>query len=175
LVVSRLDWKTHGRFNANYETTDIMGVLRGRQNEVGERVEYYRFSHTDPAGDDLYDEGAGLGKIFTGPFRVPALHVIHNQGPTDDTTQGLYTVDNLHVTASFDSLRRMGFTDQDIDHGKYLTDRIVYDNSVFRVTSISVLGQIQSRDIIVGMECVQVKPDELVNDAQFSRYSQESQ
>jgi hypothetical protein len=38
-----------------------------------------------------------------------------------------------------------------------------------------VLGQIQSRDIIVGMECVQVKPDELVNDAQFSRYSQESQ
>jgi hypothetical protein len=68
----------------------------------------------------------------------------------------------------------MGFTDQDIDHQKYLTDRIVYDDSVFRVTSISVLGQIQNRDIIVGLECVQMKPDELVNDAQFSRWSQKS-
>jgi hypothetical protein len=172
--MGRLDWKTHGRFNANYETTDIMATLRGRQTEIGERVEYYRFSHTDPSGDDLYDEGTGQGKIFVGPYRIPALHVVHNQGPAHDTTQGLYTVDNLSVTASFDALRKMGFTDQDIDHQKYLTDRIVYDDSVFRVTSISVLGQIQNRDIIVGLECVQMKPDELVNDAQFSRWSQKS-
>jgi hypothetical protein len=59
-------------------------------------------------------------------------------------------VDNLSITASFDALRKMGFTDQDIDHQKYLTDRIVYDDEVFRVTSVSVLGQIQNRDIIVG-------------------------
>lgn len=172
--MGRLDWKTHGRFNANYETTDIMATLRGRQSEIGERVDYYRFSHADPYGDDLYDEGTGQGKIFVGPYLIPALHVIHDQGPAQDTPQGLYSVDNLSVTASFDALRKMGFSDQDIDHQKYLTDRIVYDNSVFRVTSISVLGQIQNRDIIVGLECVQMKPDELVNDAQFARWSQKS-
>lgn len=170
--MGRLDWKTQGRFDVNYETTDIMGVLRGRANEVGEKIDYYRFSHADGTGDDLYDEGTGQGKIFDGPFRVPALHVIHDQGPSQDTPQGLYTVDNLHVTSSFDALRKMGFTDQDIDHQRYLVDRIIYDNSVFRVTSISVLGQIQNRDVIVSMEGVQIKPDELVNDVQFAHWSQ---
>lgn len=169
--MSRMDWKTQGRFDVNYETTDIMRVLRGRQAVVGERVEYYRFSHADTSGDDLYDEGTGQGKVFTGPFLIPALHVIHDQGPSQDTPQGLYTVDNLHLTASFDALRRMGFTDQDIDHQRYLVDRIVYDTSVFRVTAINVLGQIQNRDLIVGMECVQLKADELVNDVQFRHYS----
>lgn len=172
--MGRLDWKTHGRFNVQYETTDIMSTLRGRQQEIGERVDYYRFSHADPAGDDLYDEGTGQGKIYSGPFHIPALHVVHNEGPAHDTTQGMYFVNNLHVTCSFDALRKMGFDDQDIDHGTFLTDRIVYDDTVFRVTSISVLGQIKNRDIIVSMECVQLKPDELVNDAQFARWSQPS-
>jgi hypothetical protein len=172
LLMGRLDWKRYGRFNANYETTDIMGTLRGRQSEIGERVQYYRFSHADEAGDDLYDEGTGAGKVYVGPYRIPALHVINSQGPSQDTTQGQYTVNNLSVTASFDALRKMGFTDMDIEHAKYLSDRVVYDNKVFRVTSIAVLGQIQSRDIIVGLECTQVSPDELVNDRQFAHWSQ---
>jgi hypothetical protein len=170
--VSRLDWKAHGRFNVQYETTEIMAVLRGRQNEVGERVDYYRYSHSDPAGDSLYDEGTGQGKVYQGPFQVHTLHVIHDQGASQDTPRGLYSVGNLHITASFDALRRIGFADQDIKHQRYLTDRIVYDTSVFRVSSISVLGQIQNRDIIVSIECVQVEPDEMVNDAQFAHWSQ---
>jgi hypothetical protein len=135
-------------------------------------VQYYRYSHTDPAGEDLYDEATGQGKVYAGPYRIPALHVIHSQGAAQDTPQGLYSVDNLSITASFDALRRLGFTDQDIDHDKYLTDRLVYDDAVFRVTSIAVLGQIQNRDIIVSIEAVQVKPDELVNDVQFAHWSQ---
>ncbi|RZU35930.1 hypothetical protein EV284_3413 [Streptomyces sp. BK022] len=172
--MSRLDWKRSGRFNANYETTEIMASLRGRQHEIGEMVQYYRYSHTDPAAEDLYDEATGQGKVYAGPYRIPALHVIHSQGASQDTPQGLYSVDNLSITASFDSLRKMGFTDQDVKHGKYLTDRIVYDETVFRVTSIAVLGQIQNRDIIVGIECAQVNPDELVNDAQFAHWAQPS-
>jgi hypothetical protein len=167
-----MDWKTHGRFNVDFETTHIMGALRGRQTEVGERIDYYRFAYADALGDDLYDEGTGAGKVFHGPFRVPALHVAHSQSPADDTTQGLYTVNNLHVTCSFDALRRMGFTDLDIDNQRYLTDRIVYDTKVFRVESAAILGQIKNRDIIVGLECVQLKADELVNDTQFAHWSQ---
>jgi hypothetical protein len=170
--MGRLDWKRSGRFNANYETTEMMASLRGRQHETGEMVQYYRYSHTDPAGEDLYDEATGQGKTFIGPYRIPALHVIHSQGAAQDTPQGLYTVDNISLTCSFDSLRKMGFTDQDIDHGKYLVDRLVYDSSVFRVTSIAALGQIQNRDVIVSIECVQMKPDELVNDVQFAHWSQ---
>jgi hypothetical protein len=170
--MGRLDWKRYGRFNANFETSDIMATLRGRQAEVGERVQYYRFSHNNSAGDDLYDEGSGAGKTYHGPYRIPALHVINSQGPAQDTNQGQYTVNNLSITASFDALRKMGFSDMDIEHSRYLSDRVVYDNKVFRVTSIAVLGQIQNRDIIVGMECTQVNPDELVNDKQFAHWSQ---
>jgi len=36
---------------------------------------------------------------------------------------------------------------------------------------INVLGQIQRRDLIVSIEATQVRGDELVNDAQFAKYS----
>jgi hypothetical protein len=58
-----------------------------------------------------------------------------------------------------------------VHRADYLRDRIVYDNKVFRVMKINVLGQIQRRDLIVSIEATQVRGDELVNDAQFAKYS----
>lgn len=170
--MGRGDFKGRGRFNVDYEATSISRALRGRAGVVGDYVDYYRYDHSDPTGDNLYDEGTGAGKVFKGPFRLRALHISHPQAPADDTPQGLYTVGNLHITCSFDALRKLGFTDMDTDNQKYLTDRVVYDGQVFRVTALGVLGQIQERDLIASMECVQVKPDELVNDVQFAHWSQ---
>lgn len=59
----------------------------------------------------------------------------------------------------------------DIDTAVFLNDRIVYDSKVFRVAAIEVLGQIQRRDIVVGIDATQIKPDQLVNDPQFKPYS----
>jgi hypothetical protein len=65
----------------------------------------------------------------------------------------------------------VGLTRLDIEHQNFLKDRILYDDRIFRISSIEILGQIQERDIIVSIACTEVKPDELVNDPQFKKWS----
>ena len=168
--MGRLDWK-RGRFNADFETNQINGGLRGYQNtQAGDQIDYYRFSHVLSEMNDVYDEGDGAGKVYRPPVTVPVLHVNHNEGPNEDLDTGFYFNDDLYITASFDQLFRTGLVFQDIRTNKYLKDRIVYDTRVFRVTDMNIVGQIDERDIIVGIQASQVKPDELVNDPQFADF-----
>ena len=168
--MSRLDWK-RGRFNVDYEQNEINAALRGRQNEIGDTVDWYRFDRENSVIDDIYDEGTGSGKHFRGPFTVPVMHVVREEGMAEENPEGLYYSDSIHVTAAFDQLRRAGFSFVDLDHQKWLKDRIVYDDRVFRVTRLEVLGQVKRRDVIVSIDALQERGDELVNDAQFARWS----
>lgn len=174
--MGRLDWK-RGRFNTDtWESREIMQALRGYQStQVYDEVEYYRFSHRLSEMGDIYDEGVGVGKVYRPPVVVPVLHVNHEEGPNEDTDAGFYFNDDLYIQASFDQLYRTGLVFQDIRTNKYLKDRIVYDTRVFRVTNMSILGQVRERDIIVAIQATQVKPDELVNDPQFADFLVESQ
>lgn len=174
--MGRLDWK-RGRFNTDtWETKEINGALRGYQStQVYDEVEYYRFSHRLSEMGDIYDEGVGVGKVFRLPVTVPVLHVNHEEGVNENTDEGFYFNDDLYVTASFDQLYRTGLVFQDIHTQKYLKDRIVYDTRVFRVTNMSILGQVRERDVIVAIRATQVKPDELVNDPQFQDFIDESE
>lgn len=174
--MGRVDWK-RGRFNTDtWEVREVNHALRGYQNtQVYDEVDYYRFSHRLSVTDDIYDEGSGAGKVYRPPVTVPTLHVGHEEGPNENTDEGFYYNDDLYVTASFDQLFRTGMVFEDIHTQKYLKDRIVYDTRVFRVTNMSVLGQVRQRDIIVAITATQVKPDELVNDPQFADFISESQ
>lgn len=165
--MSRLDRK-RGRFHNDFETDEINRALAGWQSVNGDTVDYYRFDREDSVENDIYDEGSGQGKVYKLIPEVPVLHVIHTEGPNADTENGFYYNDDLHLTASFDLLDRVGLKGMDLDHQTFLKDRLVYDERVWRITSISVLGQIQRRDVIVSMEATQVHRDELVDDAQFS-------
>jgi len=169
--MGRLDWK-RGRFDSDFETAEIHRGLRGHQaSQVGDQVDYYRFDFANSQMDDLYDEGAGLGKVYHPPVVLPCLHVTHDEGDNQDTDTGFYFNDNLYITAAFDQVYRTGLTLMDIEHQRFLKDRLVYDGRVFRVTQIHILGQIQTRDIVVSIEATQVKPDEMVNDPQFGAYT----
>lgn len=169
--MGRLDHK-RGRFHADFETNEIQDALEGHHRQVGDTVSWYRFDRDDSEMNDIYDEGDGVGKVYNGPYTVPILHVTREEGLNQDTDIGFYYNDDVHMTASFAQLVAVGFTKMDIEHQTYLKDRVVYDGRVFRVTRIEVLGQIQRRDIVVGIDLTQVKPDELVNDQQFARYAQ---
>ena len=169
--MGRLDWK-RGRFDSDFETGEIHRGLRGHQSaQIGDEVQYYRLDFEHSQMDDLYDEGTGYGRVYHPPVDLPCLHVTHDEGENQDTDTGFYFNDNLYITASFDQVYRTGLTLMDIEHQRFLKDRILYDGRVFRVTQIHILGQIQTRDIVVSIEGTQVKPDEMVNDPQFAAYS----
>lgn len=172
--MTRLDWK-QGRFNVNFETDQINAALRGWEYGNGDQIDYYRFQAEKTQVNDVYDEGYGIGRVFDGPFTLDVLHAIHQEGANENTDTGFYFNDDLHVSAVYNVLMRLGLTSMDLDTGGYLKDRIVYDNKVFRVTNIQILGQIQRRDIICAIDATQVKPDELANDLQFRKWSDEPQ
>lgn len=167
---NRLDRK-RGRFTVDYETNEINASLRGSQAVSGDSVDYYRFDRANSQVDDVYDEGFGAGRVFIGPVPIPVLQVEHLDGALQDTRGGGYYVDSLHVTVLFDTFTKSGITNADIEHQHYQRDRIVYDDKVFRIDHVQVMGQIQRRDLIVAIDCTQMRSDELVDDPQFAPWS----
>jgi hypothetical protein len=168
--MARADWK-RGRFSIDHETDQMHHALRGWQSSAGDEIAYYRFNRQESGMHPVYDEPSGTGRVYDGPIEVPVLHVTHDEGGTSDTGGGFYFNDNLYITASFEQISRTGLTFMDLEHNEYLRDRIIYNDKVFRVMDIHVVGQVQQRDVTVSLEATQVKPDELVNDPQFKRWS----
>lgn len=173
--MSRLDWK-RGRFDSDFETNEMNQGLRGFQSaQAGDAIDYYRFDRVASQIDDVYDEGDGAGRVYHPSVVVPVLRAVHDEGENANTDTGFYFNDNIYVTASFNQVFRTGLTFEDIRHEDYLKDRLVYDNKVFRVTQIHVMGQIQRRDVIISIEGTQVKADELVTDTQFAEFATQPQ
>lgn len=170
--MSRIGWHT-GRFHADYETNEIYKGLRGWQREVGDYAEYYRFEYEQSVSHPVYGEADGpSGRVYFGPISIPALHVVHTESAINEMAEGFETtLDRIHVTASFDMLKRVGLTKMDIQTSNFLKDRIAYDNTLFRIQNIQVMGQIQQRDIIVTFDGVQLKEEDIVNDLQFAQYA----
>lgn len=169
-IPNRLGRK-QGRFTSDFEVNEIHAGLRGHQQAFGDDVEYYRFLRESSAMHDIYDEGTGAGRVYNGPINAPALRVVRLEGSVANVDTGLYWNDEVHATFGFDILEKIGLTEMQVEHHDYLRDRLVYDDKVFRVTNVQILGQLQKRDIVVSIDATQVKPDELVNDPQFKRWS----
>lgn len=161
--MSRVDYK-RGRFNPDYETDQMFAGMRGWQSVDGDWVAYYRFDEAHSEIHPIYDEPYGAGLFWLSSVRIEALHATHVRGGNEDSDRGFYTNDDLDVVVPFDLFIQAGMSKADIDTDNYLKDRIVYDRKVFRIKTISIRGQMQQRDIIVGITGTQLKPDELVWD-----------
>lgn len=169
--MTRTDWK-RGRFNVGFEDRAIAAGLRGWQSSTGDFLDYWRFERDESTSDPVYDEGTGGGRVYLGPIQLPCLHVVHTQGSgLAGETMGFYSTDTLAATLSFVQFERTGLSIPDLRNERYLRDRATYDDKVFRITRISILGQIQRADLIIGLEGLQVNADELADDAQFRPYS----
>lgn len=168
--MGRLDFGS-GRFNADYEINQIGEALRGWQSEFGDNVLYYRFWGEESQVHNIWDEASAGGRVWHPPHEIEVLHVTHLEGDLQDREQGAYYRDTIHVSASFEQLKRLGMTELDLQHQTYLMDRIVYDFRVFKVTSLQVTGQIQKRDPMVSISGIQVKPDEMLNDRGFENFA----
>ncbi len=169
--MSRIGWKG-GRFNVDYETQEIYKGLRDWQRWTGDQAEYFRFAYDQSNKDPVYGEAtAPAGRTFFGPLLIPALHVVHTESAVEEIPEGFTFHDKVHVTCSFDMLKRTGLELLDIQTQNYLKDRIIYDGKVFRVYNVQILGQIQQKDIIVTFDGTQLKPEDMINDRQFAQYA----
>lgn len=168
--MSRLDYK-RGRWNPDSETDQIFQALRGWQSIDGDWVNYFRFDEAHSEIHPVYDEPTGQGLRWLPPVRVEALHVEHVEGANENSDRGFYYNDDLSVVVPFDLFVQAGMSMADINTGNYLKDRVAYDHKVFRITSIAIRGQMQQRDIIVSISGTQLKPDELIWDAQFKDWA----
>jgi hypothetical protein len=169
--MARIDTKRGLRSNADQATDKILQALRGYAENNGDWITYYKYDDALTVMDEVYDEAIGDGLQFSPPVRVQCIHVIHVEGGNEYGDKGFYYNDDLDAKIAFDLFLEAGMSMADIQAGSYLNDRVVYDRKLFRVTSLAVEGQIQERDIIIGLAATQVKPDEVVNDTMFSAWS----
>jgi hypothetical protein len=167
---NRLDYKI-GRFTRDYETTDIKDGLHGWEYTTGDFIDWYRFESDSAEVDDVYDEGTGIGKIYRGPIRVPVIRLVHSEGSKDDSDVGRYYNDDFTATLQVRALERLGFDGVDINTFAFAADRVAYDQKLFRVMDLRVMGQMNHRDIIVALTATQLRPDEIVNDPQFMQFT----
>lgn len=165
-----MDWK-RGRWGAELETQKIGDALRGWQPAFGDIITYYRFDFASSEESNIYDESIGTGRHFKGPVEVPVLHVIQTMGEDELDERGFYTNDTISVTCGFRQLARTGLQWVDLRNGSYLRDRFAYNDKLFRILGMATQGKLVRSYLIVEVTAVQLKTDEIADDAQFSQYA----
>lgn len=167
---NRLDWK-RGRFTLNSDANSFRASIQAWQGYMGTEVQYWRFQKDLSYVNDVYDEGDKHGKVFHPPFILPVLQAVRAQGTMDNQKEGTYFNEELHMSVAFDEMVRVGLTDLYYNPAERYLDRVIYDSKVYRIMAVNVGGKLQERPMMVGLDATQVKPDELINDAQFKRWS----
>lgn len=145
--------------------------MRGWRDTWGDEIDYW---HLDPGAsgfDDVFLEAIDQGRVYTGPTRLPVMHVTHMRGENENGQFGFYYNDTLTFQVAFDLFVQSGMSLADIDTGEYENDRVTYDQKAFRVIKLSVEGKIQRRPTMISIECTQLKPDELRDDQWWSMYA----
>ncbi len=168
-----------GRFTTDWELNEIGdGITWDATNPYGTSAEWWTFNSAASVADPIYDvEPIGTGRVWTGPVILPVLSASQKQGGVPASQRGFYSADTLKLTLNIDDLFRASpqlfnaraeFKPIISDANRY---RLVWKGQVFRPVKTQPQGLIDERGTLVVLECIQVMPDELVNDTQFSSYS----
>lgn len=162
-------------FPTKFDTSRMQKDMLSLQQQFGVNVLWYVFDYANTAVNPTYDErDLSTGGVYDGPYRIPVISAARVMGPQEGGTEGLYTLDRLTVTASYEQVRRIGMTpDLDLESTPHLNDRLVYENKVFDIQNIRSSGQYDPTHTYLTLliDAVQVRPDELVYDAAFTSYA----
>lgn len=164
-------------FPPKYDLTRQDRDLTQHQRTFGQEVQWYFYDPETSVYDDVYGEGEGSGsggRRWKGPIPIPVLSAVRQEGFKVISDDGKYVLDSLDLRLSYEQVRRVGLApDLDQSTETHQNDRIVYDNRVFGIRNIQITGQFEQagRDVMARVLCVQVRPDELVNDPDFKQWS----
>jgi hypothetical protein len=164
-----------GRFDADFETTSLLaGIDADLKMPVGTNALWYIYNPTNSVLDPIYDVGQDLsgslgGKTWTGPYSVPVVRAVIKQGEAKTSSVGYYNADTLHLTFNIEDIQKISpnvISNPDLQN----RGRIVWKNQVYRPYGVQQRGIVSERFTILSVDCIQVMPEELVNDPQFWSY-----
>ena len=174
-----------GKFDADFETDDILaGVTSDLTNPIGTSVLWYVWvaandpeqptgqTEIDPVYDvGLFTEDGSGGRRWRDPVDVPVIKARITQGTAQLNQRGLYAPDRLRLTLDRDELMR--HIPDVLDNPDPLDrDRIVWKGQVYRPFLSQEQGLIKERFTQISFDCMQVMPEEMVNDTQFQDFAQ---
>ena len=165
-----------GRFSTDFETQAIgNAITMDLRNPVGTIADWYLFDSITTAVDPIYDVGDSLptftgGKKWIGPYKVPIIRAVITQGQAKTSQQGFYNADLLHLTVNKIDMEALvpGIMDNPDDTGRH---RIIWKGEVWRPFQSQQKGVVAEGFTLLALDCIQVMPEELVNDPQFLQYA----
>lgn len=161
-----------GRFDIPFERKAILsGITQDLQHPVGQSVDWWRWDSTDTVVDAVYDVGSiAGGRRWYSPFTVPCVNAVIYQGVTQQNQRGFYNADILRVTLNMEDVEKLLPT-MPTSPDDFLRDRVVFRGEVFRPTHFYPRGLITDKYTLFTFDGIQINPDELVNDRQFTTYA----
>jgi hypothetical protein len=161
-----------GRFQVPYERESILnGINTEITHHIGQTVDWWIYDPTTTAVDNIYDTGSvAAGKHWEAPFTLPCVNASLYQGITVQSDRGFYNTDLLRLTLNALDVERY-FPSFSYNSDHHLKDRVVFRGTVFRPKQIYLKGQITDEYTIFSVDLLQINPEELINDQQFTAYS----
>ena len=168
--------KPGGRFDADFETNSVLaGVDADLKRPVGTQAEWYIWDPTKLVKDPIYDVGQDVsnelgGRAWRGPFVLPVVRAVIKQVQVKQSAVGYWNSDELHLTLNIEDVEKISpgvIANPDYQN----RGRIIWKNQVYRPYGVQERGIIAERFTILSVECIQVMPDEMVNDPQFLEYA----
>jgi hypothetical protein len=172
--------KVQGRFKIDFESKSMdEGIVEDLRDTVGTAASWWRWDQeyldanpTDVV-DDIYDVSSqtpGQGRRWKTPFTLPVILGQQLRGTNIMNERGFYTVDTLRLVVAVADINRLlpALVDNPNIHIK---DRVVFQGEVFVPTRVLPRGRYAERYSVVTIDCNQLNPEELVNDAQFQAYA----
>ena len=165
-----------GRFDADFETNDILvGIDSDLKEPVGTNALWYVWDPQTTIVDPIYDVGQDItgslgGRKWTGPYSLPVVRAVIKQGQAKASTVGYYNADELHLTLNIEDVEKIA-PGVIANPDRQNRGRIVWKNQVYRPYGVQERGIVAERFTLLGVECIQVMPEEMVNDPQFQSYA----
>ena len=161
-----------GRFTTDFETQAISDAINmDLQKPVGTISQWWKFNSVLTEVDPIYDVGDSLptftgGKIWDGPFSLPIVRAIIKQGQVKTSQLGFYNSDFLHLTVNSTDMEKLipNIMENPDDLGRH---RVVWKGETWRPYQAQQRGVVAEKFTLLSIDCIQVMPEEMVNDPQF--------
>jgi hypothetical protein len=172
--VSRVDWKSGGKFSTSEaETASIYSAMAGWRDANGDWLGYLHINRAQSAADDIYGEAVQV--VYYPMVKLPVMHVTFNPSGNEQGEGGFYYNDTLTAQIAYKDFTEAGLPFSRINPQGYDNDRVLYNRKVFRVTSLLPEGKIQEQPTMLLLEATQIKPDEARDDPVIAALIQANQ